>query len=388
MPNIYTPIINKYFLTYTRLCTRAIDREIDPNQYYEKHHIIPLSLGGLDDPTNIAVLTGREHFICHYLLTKFTIDEDLYKMNCAWHFMSNRGPTLQRYVPRSSYVYEIMRKAFVIAQTGRKRTWKNKCPKSIKPKIPWDGQRDGRGRANKPWTEERKLAQSERMKGRKSPWTEERKAAYKIARKEAAIAREERKKLIKLKAKEKLQLEKLEKYNQEITKLLDTMEYDIPKDTKRIILRKKDDGSYFHGLKTLIKMVNTANERAILHRASVLKGNIARAQATRETKIKNGTLYGSFATSASKLKSKIAREKNYAKKIEQFGYKCGPLTHTEYFYIKQTEKLRKRLINLRDTNSRFFTTYFIQKQISKFETKYQWKLPAGFPFDQVDDNLH
>jgi len=37
--------------------------------YYENHHIIPKCLGGLDDKKNLVLLTAKEHFICHKLLT-------------------------------------------------------------------------------------------------------------------------------------------------------------------------------------------------------------------------------------------------------------------------------------------------------------------------------
>lgn len=37
--------------------------------YYEKHHIIPRCLGGTDEKENLILLTAREHFICHKLLT-------------------------------------------------------------------------------------------------------------------------------------------------------------------------------------------------------------------------------------------------------------------------------------------------------------------------------
>lgn len=38
---------------------------------HERHHIIPKSIGGTNDTSNIAILTYREHFIAHWLLTKF-----------------------------------------------------------------------------------------------------------------------------------------------------------------------------------------------------------------------------------------------------------------------------------------------------------------------------
>lgn len=38
--------------------------------YFEKHHIIPRSLGGSDEEQNLTLLTAREHFLCHWLLAK------------------------------------------------------------------------------------------------------------------------------------------------------------------------------------------------------------------------------------------------------------------------------------------------------------------------------
>jgi hypothetical protein len=37
--------------------------------YYEDHHILPKCLGGNNDTSNKILLTAREHFICHKLLT-------------------------------------------------------------------------------------------------------------------------------------------------------------------------------------------------------------------------------------------------------------------------------------------------------------------------------
>jgi hypothetical protein len=58
--------------------------------YYETHHIIPRCLGGDDNPDNLAVLTAREHFICHLLLPKMLQGEPKYKMLHAYFMMSGR----------------------------------------------------------------------------------------------------------------------------------------------------------------------------------------------------------------------------------------------------------------------------------------------------------
>jgi hypothetical protein len=38
--------------------------------YYEAHHIVPRCMGGSNCLDNIALLTAKEHYICHWLLTK------------------------------------------------------------------------------------------------------------------------------------------------------------------------------------------------------------------------------------------------------------------------------------------------------------------------------
>lgn len=43
--------------------------------YYEKHHIIPKCVGGTDVIQNLVLLTAREHFVAHQLLTKIYPNE-------------------------------------------------------------------------------------------------------------------------------------------------------------------------------------------------------------------------------------------------------------------------------------------------------------------------
>lgn len=45
--------------------------------YCERHHIIPKSLGGSDDNTNLVLLSAKEHFVCHYLLLKMQIKDSI-----------------------------------------------------------------------------------------------------------------------------------------------------------------------------------------------------------------------------------------------------------------------------------------------------------------------
>jgi hypothetical protein len=54
--------------------------------YYEKHHIIPKCLGGLNESNNLVLLTAKEHYVCHKLLTY--IYKENRKIALAFHKMS------------------------------------------------------------------------------------------------------------------------------------------------------------------------------------------------------------------------------------------------------------------------------------------------------------
>lgn len=82
-------------------------------KYFEEHHIVPRSLGGRDAIQNMALLTGREHFICHWLLVKiYPVNSDeRYKMVYAlWRMSSRNACQVGRYV--NSRVYEYYRTEF------------------------------------------------------------------------------------------------------------------------------------------------------------------------------------------------------------------------------------------------------------------------------------
>jgi hypothetical protein len=62
-------IENKYTKWYYNIIISAQSRTSVVG-YTEKHHIIPKSLGGDNSSSNLVRLSGREHFVCHWLLTK------------------------------------------------------------------------------------------------------------------------------------------------------------------------------------------------------------------------------------------------------------------------------------------------------------------------------
>jgi len=107
-------IENKYKKWYFSIINNAYGREYD-KLLHERHHIIPTSLGGTNDNKNIVVLLFREHFICHWLLTKFTISSSKGKMCSALRMMMNKSSSNNRVLTNRHY--EIARTA--LARTKR-----------------------------------------------------------------------------------------------------------------------------------------------------------------------------------------------------------------------------------------------------------------------------
>jgi hypothetical protein len=117
---------NKYTIRYKIIIAQAQSR-ISTDGYTENHHIIPKSLGGTNDKENLVKLTGREHFICHLLLTKMTIGKNRGKMIFALNSMMNRkNENMDRYVP-SSRMYESLRKQLSEAHKQLGRSDKHKA---------------------------------------------------------------------------------------------------------------------------------------------------------------------------------------------------------------------------------------------------------------------
>ena len=118
--------MNKYINWYHAITERARTRKID--SYTERHHIQPRSLGGTDDKSNLVDLTAREHFICHWLLTKMHTGEAKSKMIYALNGMKRSNEFVQRYETAiTSRVYENLKKEFSVVHSA-----------TMKGRLPWN----------------------------------------------------------------------------------------------------------------------------------------------------------------------------------------------------------------------------------------------------------
>jgi hypothetical protein len=95
---------NKYYDWYKRLTSQK-DRELDC--YTEKHHIIPRCMGGSDDKVNLVVLTAREHYVAHLLLTKCVANKFKGKILHAYVMMSEvKDKNQERFYKINSRLFE------------------------------------------------------------------------------------------------------------------------------------------------------------------------------------------------------------------------------------------------------------------------------------------
>ena len=137
-------------MNYSQIYFKIIEnRKNNPySGYVEQHHILPKSLGGLDNQDNLINLTAKEHFICHLLLTKIYSEKtpEYYKMIKAFMMMltcksnnQNRAINSKKYEYlriKFSEAQKISQSGIRNSQFGKKKTEEQK-EKIRQSEIKW-----------------------------------------------------------------------------------------------------------------------------------------------------------------------------------------------------------------------------------------------------------
>lgn len=112
---------NKYRHWHDAIIERARTRG-PVDGYIEKHHVIPKSMGGTKESGNLVALTFREHFLVHWLLTKFVDQYNCYKMLMALFRMGQDHLRPERLVAGWQYARarKAARERIVSEETKRK----------------------------------------------------------------------------------------------------------------------------------------------------------------------------------------------------------------------------------------------------------------------------
>lgn len=113
--------MNKYQTWYKQITERGQIRSRDPK--HENHHIIPKSLGGPNKKENITNVTAREHFICHWLLTKIHPTGDAHwKMLNAIRIMRAENAAQTRYHTKiTSRVYAKLKEEYAVLNSKARK---------------------------------------------------------------------------------------------------------------------------------------------------------------------------------------------------------------------------------------------------------------------------
>ena len=108
-------IENKYTQWYYRIIAQTQAEAEAADVYYEKHHIIPRSLGGSNQQDNLVRLTVRAHYVVHRLLTRMTTGDARHKMCIAIFLMTHS----RKGVRISSRTYQVIREQAANAMKGK-----------------------------------------------------------------------------------------------------------------------------------------------------------------------------------------------------------------------------------------------------------------------------
>lgn len=115
-----------YQKIYNQIIDRAKQRKLEG--YKEKHHIVPKCIGGSNKKENLVELTAREHFLCHWILTRIYPESS--KLAYAFWFMSHQKTQHQeRTYKITSRMYEEAVKGLVMTEEHREKIRKTRIGK-------------------------------------------------------------------------------------------------------------------------------------------------------------------------------------------------------------------------------------------------------------------
>lgn len=141
----------RYGEHYWRLVARARGRAVEG--YFERHHVVPRCLGGLDTEENLVSLTAAEHYVAHQLLAK------LY----PWHVGLTYAAVKMSVKVSGRKAYEWLRRKNAVLMKGNTRALGATRSAETREKMSFAQ----RGRRCKPFTDEHRANLASAAKGRK-----------------------------------------------------------------------------------------------------------------------------------------------------------------------------------------------------------------------------
>jgi hypothetical protein len=159
-------IKNKYSKWYYSIIANATTRNLSTSVKTEKHHILPKSIGGNNEQSNLVKLTLREHFICHRLLPKMTTGVARTKMMYAIWKMCHSSGTKKLAFKLNARTYSAIKEMMRSVRKSEDFTpeWRAKLSKSRLGKGTWN---KGIGRTNE---EKEKMSATRKARSSDPTW--------------------------------------------------------------------------------------------------------------------------------------------------------------------------------------------------------------------------
>lgn len=117
-----------YQAHYNKLITKAQNRTLPINVYTEAHHILPRSMGGGDEPSNIIRLTLKEHYFAHILLAMAGNDNQWASVSAIIQDRVNKSKPqrfaklkLSKFIRRKLHSFATSRLRVIAAQRSRNK---------------------------------------------------------------------------------------------------------------------------------------------------------------------------------------------------------------------------------------------------------------------------
>lgn len=157
-------LINKYSKWYFNIIGSALANE-NRCVSTEIHHILPKCIGGSNCQENLVKLTFREHFLCHWLLTKM-VDETAIRLRLSFALhMFRTGNDKYRRTPLSSRQFAVIKNVVKKNQIGRKLSDEHR-QKISKAHTGKKHSEEHCKKVSLAYTEEKRRIHSEALKGK------------------------------------------------------------------------------------------------------------------------------------------------------------------------------------------------------------------------------
>lgn len=156
----YEIIINKAIIEKRKKYSKNNIRYI----YYERHHILPKCLGGTNNAENLVLLTAKEHYVCHKLLTYiYKGNKKLANAFCRMTWDKNG----RRNITSKDYAYAKELKALIpFSLETLEKMRKPHGPMNEKHKLNISNSQKGKSKIGGKHSVEASKKQSERQKGK------------------------------------------------------------------------------------------------------------------------------------------------------------------------------------------------------------------------------